>query len=46
MYPDNLPIIGSISKQPTIVNFEVGDRIISVNGIMTESWVDLFNIYR
>ena len=41
MYPNNLPIIGSISKQPNNKNFEVGDRIISVNGIMTESWVDL-----
>ena len=41
VYPNNLPIIGSISKQPNNKNFEVGDRIISVNGIMTESWVDL-----
>ena len=41
VYPNNLPIIGSISKQPNNKNFEVGDRIISVNGIMTESWIDL-----
>ena len=41
VYPNNLPIIGSISKQPNNKNFEIGDRIISVNGIMTESWVDL-----
>ena len=41
VYPNNLPIIGSISKQPNNKNFEVGDRIISVNGIMTESWSDL-----
>ena len=41
VYPNNLPIIGSISKQPNNKNFEVGDRIISVNGIMTESWADL-----
>ena len=41
VYPNNLPIIGSISKQPNNKNFEVGDRIISVNRIMTESWVDL-----
>ena len=36
VYPDNLPIIGSINK-----HFKVGDRIVSVNGIMTESWTDL-----
>ena len=41
VYPNNLPIIGSINKQPNNKNFEVGDRIISVNGILTESWVDL-----
>ena len=41
VYPNNLPIIGSINKQPNNKNFEVGDRIISVNGIMTESWADL-----
>ena len=41
VYPNNLPIIGSINKQSNNENFQVGDRIISVNGIMTESWIDL-----
>ena len=41
VYPNNLPIIGSLNKQPNNNNFKVGDRIISVNGIMMESWVDL-----
>ena len=41
VYPDNLPIIGSINNQPNNKNFQVGDRIISVNGIMIESWIDL-----
>ena len=40
VYPNNSPIIGSINKQPTNENLQVGDKIISVNGIMTESWVD------
>ena len=41
VYPDNLPIIGSINNQPNNKNFQIGDRIISVNGIMIESWIDL-----
>ena len=41
VYPNNSPIIGSINKQPNNKNFQVDDRIISVNGILTESWVDL-----
>ena len=41
IYPNNLPIIGSLNKQPNNNNFKVGDRIISVNGIMMESWIDL-----
>ena len=41
VYPNNLPIIGSINKQPNNNNFQVGDRIVSVNGIITESWMDL-----
>jgi regulator of sigma E protease len=41
IYPDNLPIIGSVNQQPNNKNFQAGDRIISINGIMTESWVDL-----
>ena len=40
VYPNNSPIIGSINKQPNNENLQVGDKIISVNGIMTESWVD------
>ena len=40
VYPDNSPIIGSINKQPNNQNFQVGDRVISVNGIMTETWLD------
>ena len=40
MYPNNSPIIGSINQQPNNENLQVGDKIISVNGIMTESWVD------
>ena len=41
VYPDNSPTIGSINKQPNNQNFKVGDRVISVNGIMTETWLDL-----
>ena len=41
VYPNNSPIIGSINRQPNNKNFQVDDRIISVNGILTESWVDL-----
>ena len=40
VYPDNSPIIGSINKQPNNQNFQVGDRVVSVNGIMTETWLD------
>ena len=40
VYPDNSPIIGSINKQPNNQNFQVGDRVISVNGIITETWLD------
>ena len=40
VYPDNSPTIGSINKQPNNQNFQVGDRVISVNGIMTETWLD------
>ena len=40
VYPNNSPIIGSINQQPNNKNLQVGDKIISVNGIMTESWVD------
>ena len=40
VYPNNSPIIGSINQQPNNENLQVGDKIISVNGIMTESWVD------
>ena len=40
VYPNNSPIIGSINQQPNNENLKVGDKIISVNGIMTESWVD------
>ena len=41
VYPNNSPIVGSINKQPNNKNFQVDDRVISVNGILTESWVDL-----
>ena len=41
VYPNNSPIIGSINKQPNNKNFQVDDRIISLNGILIESWVDL-----
>ena len=40
VYPNNSPIIGSINQQSNNKNLQVGDKIISVNGIMTESWVD------
>ena len=40
-YPNNSPIVGSINKQPNNKNFQVDDRVISVNGILTKSWVDL-----
>ena len=40
VYPNNSPIIGSINQQSNNENLQVGDKIISVNGIMTESWVD------
>ena len=41
VYPNNSPIVGSINKQPNNKNFQVDDRVISVNGILTKSWVDL-----
>ncbi len=41
VYPNNSPIIGSINNQPNNKNFQIGDRIISINGIMTDSWIAL-----
>ena len=41
VYPNNSPIIGSINRQPNNENFQIGDRITSINGIMIDSWVDL-----
>ena len=41
VYPNNSPIIGSVNKQPNNKNFQIGDRIISINGIMTDSWIAL-----
>ena len=41
IYPDNSAIIGSVDRQYNNSNFEVGDRVLSVNGTTTESWRDL-----
>ena len=41
VYPNNSPIIGSINNQPNNKNFQIGDRIISINGVMTDSWIAL-----
>ncbi len=41
IYPDNSAVIGSIDKQFNNSNFEVGDRVLSVNDIEIESWRDL-----
>ncbi len=43
VYPNNLPIIGTVNKQSNNKNFQVGDRIISINETITESWIDLVN---
>ena len=40
-YPNNLPIIGSLNEEANNENFQVDDKIISINGIMIESWTDL-----
>ena len=41
IYPDNSAVIGSIDKQFNNSNFEVGDRVLSINDIEIESWRDL-----
>ena len=41
VYPNNLPIIGSLNEQANNENIQVDDKIISINGIMIESWADL-----
>ncbi len=41
VYPNNLPIIGSLNEQANNENIQVDDKIISINGIMIESWTDL-----
>ena len=40
IYPDNSAIIGSIDKQYNNSNFEIGDRILSINDIEIKSWRD------
>ncbi len=41
IYPDNSAVIGSIDKQYNNSNFEVGDRILSINGVEVTTWRDL-----
>ena len=41
IYPDNSAIIGSVDKQFNNSNFQVGDRILSINSSQIKSWRDL-----
>ena len=41
IYPDNSAVIGSIDKQFNNNNFEVGDKVLSINNMEIESWTDL-----
>ena len=41
IYPDNSAVIGSVDKQFNNSNFEVDDKVLSINGVATKSWSDL-----
>lgn len=41
IYPDNSAVIGSVDKQFNNSNFEIDDKVLSINGVVTKSWSDL-----
>ncbi len=46
VYPDSSPIIGSVSMQPNNDNFRIGDKILSIDGLIINNWTDLVNFIK